>query len=34
MQKTQLHHDPQQKAAAGKDPAEKVLQVLPKTHLA
>jgi hypothetical protein len=34
MQETQLHHDPEQKTAAGKDPAEEILQVLPKAHFA
>jgi hypothetical protein len=32
MQASKLHHDSEQKAAAGKDTAEKILQVLPKTH--
>jgi len=34
MQASELLHDPEQKTATGKDPAKKVLQVLPNTHLA
>jgi hypothetical protein len=32
MQAAQLHNDSEQKTEPGEDPAEEVLQVLPKTH--
>jgi hypothetical protein len=32
MQTSQLQHDTEQETTAGKDPAKKILQILPQTH--